>query len=842
MVNFTIDAVQAIMEKPLQIRNMSVIAHVDHGKSTLTDSLISAAGIVAVAKAGDARYMDTRADEQERTITIKSTAISLYYHVGNDLVQGLDDDKRHHLINLIDSPGHVDFSSEVTAALRVTDGALVVVDCVEQVCVQTETVLRQALQERIKPVLMINKLDRAFLELQLDPDDAYNTFANIIQQVNANVATFYDEALGDVMVDPSLGTVAFGSGYFGWAFTLRMFAQMYSARYNLTVDKLLKRLWGENFYNPTTKKWTSEEMVDGKRLKRGFCQYIMDPMYQIVNAVQKEDEVMLGKILTGLKIELKAEEKDLPTKKKLKCIMQHWLPAGQALLSMIVGHLPSPAAAQKYRAELLYTGPLDDAWGTSIKACNKDGPLVLYISKMVPTADKGRFYAFGRVFSGRVKTGQKVRIMGPNYVFGGKTDISTKNIQRTVLMMGRYQEAVEDVPCGNVVGLVGVDTFIVKTATICDEDAKEAHPLKDMKYSVSPVVRVAVEPKNAQDLPKLVEGLKRLAKSDPLVMTMMDQGSGEHIIAGAGELHLEICLKDLKEDFLGGMDLRISPPVVTFRESVQGESDVCLAKSANKHNRVYSKCKSITEELAQDFDDGKIKADGDPKERSKYLVDNYEWDGGEVKKIWAFGPEVSPTNLICDQTKGVSGLQDVKDSFVSAFQETCLSGVLCDEQLRGVGFFVQDVTMHADNVHRGANQMIPTCRRNYYAGQLTADPIMMEPVFLAEIQTREDVMGGIYGVLNKRRGIILGDEQRPGTPIITIKAYLPVLESFGFTDALRAATGGQAFPQCVFDHWQAFPGCPTKEGDKVFGIVQGIRKRKGLKEAIPEPSHYMDKL
>merc|ERR1719473_57036 len=269
------------------------------------------------------------------------------------------------------------------------------------------------------------------------------------------------------------------------------------------------------------------------------------------------------------------------------------------------------------------------------------------------------------------------------------------------------------------------------------------------------------------------------------------------------------------------MDLRISPPVVTFRETMTATegTQTCLSKSANKHNRVYCQGHTITEELAQDFDDGKIKVDGDTKERNKYLVDNYEWDGGEVKKIWAFGPEANPTNLICDQTKGVSGLQDVKDSFVSAFQETCLSGVLCDEQLRGCGFFLQDVTMHADAVHRGANQMIPTCRRNYYAGQLKADPRMMEPVFLAEIQTREDVMGGIYGVLNKRRGIILGDEQRPGTPIITIKSYLPVLESFGFTDALRAATGGQAFPRD-----------PLKEGDKVYDIVCGIRKRKGLKE------------
>jgi elongation factor 2 len=842
MVNFTIDEIREIMDKKKNIRNMSVIAHVDHGKSTLTDSLVSKAGIIASSRAGETRFTDTRKDEQERCITIKSTAISLYYTLPEkdltSITQPREEGLASFLINLIDSPGHVDFSSEVTAALRVTDGALVVVDCVSGVCVQTETVLRQAIAERIKPVLFMNKMDLALLTLQLGPEQLYQTFQRTIENVNVIIATYGEDGgpMGEVMVDPAKGTVGFGSGLHGWAFTLKQFAEMYSDKFKIEPVKLMKRLWGDQFYNPKDKKW-DKECKEG--YVRGFTQYILDPIYRVFEfcmSKPKEDAIALAE---KIGVKLTTEEKDNQEKQLMKVIMRKWLPAGDALLQMITIHLPSPVTAQKYRMELLYEGPHDDEAAIAVKNCDPTGPLMMYIAKMVPTTDKGRFYAFGRVFSGIVQTGQKARIMGPNFIPGKKEDLYVKTIQRTILMMGRYTEPIEDVPCGNVCGLVGVDQFIVKTGTI--STFENAHNMRVMKFSVSPVVRVAVECKNPADLPKLVEGLKRLAKSDPLVQCSIEE-SGEHIIAGAGELHLEICLKDLEEDH-ACVPLKVSDPVVSYRETVSEESDrVCLSKSPNKHNRLYMKAVPMPDGLAEDIDKGEVTPRQDLKERARYLAEKYEYDATESRKIWCFGPEGNGPNIVVDVTKGVQYLNEIKDSVVAGFQWAAKEGVLCEENMRGVRFDVHDVTLHADAIHRGGGQIIPTARRCFYACVLTAKPRLMEPIYLVEIQSPEGAVGGIYGVLNRRRGHVFEENRIIGTPMFVVKAYLPVNESFGFTADLRSNTGGQAFPQCVFDHWQILPTDPFETASKACVIVAETRKRKGLKEGVPPLDNFFDKL
>ncbi|KDO47267.1 hypothetical protein CISIN_1g003169mg [Citrus sinensis] len=772
------------------------------GKSTLTDSLVAAAGIIAQEVAGDVRMTDTRQDEAERGITIKSTGISLYYEMTDAALKSYRGERQgnEYLINLIDSPGHVDFSSEVTAALRITDGALVVVDCIEGVCVQTETVLRQALGERIRPVLTVNKMDRCFLELQVDGEEAYQTFQKVIENANVIMATYEDPLLGDVQVYPEKGTVAFSAGLHGWAFTLTNFAKMYASKFGVDESKMMERLWGENFFDPATRKWTSRN-TGSPTCKRGFVQFCYEPIKQIINICMNDEKDKLWPMLQKLGVTMKSEEKELMGKALMKRVMQTWLPASSALLEMMIFHLPSPATAQKYRVENLYEGPLDDAYANAIRNCDPEGPLMLYVSKMIPASDKGRFFAFGRVFSGKVATGLKVRIMGPNYVPGEKKDLYVKSVQRTVIWMGKKQETVEDVPCGNTVAMVGLDQYITKNATLTNEKEVDAHPIRAMKFSVSPVVRVAVQCKVASDLPKLVEGLKRLAKSDPMVVCSMEE-SGEHIIAGAGELHLEICLKDLQDDFMGGAEIIKSDPVVSFRETVLEKScRTVMSKSPNKHNRLYMEARPLEEGLAEAIDDGRI----GPRDDPKYL-------------------------------------NEIKDSVVAGFQWASKEGALAEENMRGICFEVCDVVLHADAIHRGGGQVIPTARRVIYASQLTAKPRLLEPVYLVEIQAPEQALGGIYSVLNQKRGHVFEEMQRPGTPLYNIKAYLPVVESFGFSSTLRAATSGQAFPQCVFDHWDMMSSDPLEPGSQASQLVLDIRKRKGLKEQMTPLSEYEDKL
>jgi elongation factor 2 len=631
MVNFSVEQIREIMYDPNRIRNMSVIAHVDHGKSTLTDSLIAKAGIIAMKTAGDERYMDTRQDEKDRGITIKSTGVSLYF----ECLLEKDQPKVGHLFNLIDSPGHVDFSSEVTAALRVTDGALVVVDAVEGVAVQTETVLRQAMQEKIKPVLFINKVDRNILELEVDGESMYNSFVKTIDNVNVIISTYESEDMGDMELHPAKGNVAFGSGKDCWAFTLKVMGEIYAKVLNCEVKQLMERFWGDNFYDAANKMWRFEGTTkDGKQLKRAFAQFIMDPIIQIARAAMQNDYEKLKKMLTKLNIIMDTAEWELRDKHLNKCIMQKWINAADAIMEMMIIHLPSPAKAQKYRYMYLYEGPKDDPVAIGIRDCDVEAPLCMYVSKMVPTSDKGRFYAYGRVFSGKVSTGLKVIMMGPNHVPGKKNDRYVGNIQRTVLMMGRKTEFLQDIPCGNLAALVGVDKYLSKTGTITTYE--EAHNIRVMKYSVSPVVRVSVSPKNPSDLPKLVEGMIRLAKSDPLVLCINNEQTGENIIAGSGELHVEICINDLEETF-AGIPLIRNDPIVTYCETVsEKSSQQGMSKSANKHNRLYCTAEPLNEELALEMENGTINLKMEPKDLIKEMG-KYGYHKDEVNKIWCFG-------------------------------------------------------------------------------------------------------------------------------------------------------------------------------------------------------------
>merc|ERR1711953_934738 len=594
------------------------------------------------------------------------------------------------------------------------------------------------------------------------------------------------------------------------------------------------------FFNAKKKTWTNVQQPAGEDnpLQRAFCQFIMGPIAQLMRAIMNEDKAKYEKMMTTLGITLKGDDKQLIGKPLMKRTMQIWINAADTLLSMIVTRLPSPRVAQKYRVENLYEGPQDDTAANAIRDCKADKGLMMYVSKMVPTSDKGRFYAFGRVFSGTIATGQKVRIQGPHYKAGTKEDLNVKNIQRTVLMMGRTTEQIADVPCGNTVALVGVDQYILKSGTITTLDS--AHNIADMKYSVSPVVKVAVKTKDGKDLPKLGEGMKKLSKSDPLVVCTTEE-SGEHVIAGCGELHVEICLKDLKEEY-AQCDLIISDPVVSYRETVTETSKTALAKSPNKHNRLYVVAEPMSEELSQEIEKGPAGPKAEAKERARLLREKFEWDDAQARKIWCWGPETDGANVVVDTTVAIQYLAEIKEHVNSAFQWCTKEGPLCEENMRGIRFNLTDVTLHTDAIHRGAGQIAPPMRRCAFAAELTAQPTLQEPVFLVEITCPQEAMSGVYSCMNLRRGCIFEENPREGTPLLQVKAHLPVAESFGFVAALRQQTSGQAFPQCVFDHWDNMPGDCMETGGKMQELALAVRKRKNLKVEMPALGEYLDKL
>jgi len=405
--------------------------------------------------------------------------------------------------------------------------------------------------------------------------------------------------------------------------------------------------------------------------------------------------------------------------------------------------------------------------------------------------------------------------------------------------MGRATEQIADVPCGNTVALVGIDQYLLKSGTLTTLES--AHNIADMKYSVSPVVKVAVKPKDGKDLPKLVEGLKKLSKSDPLVVCTTEE-SGEHVIAGCGELHIEICLKDLRDEY-AQCEFTVSDPVVSYRETVNEISGVtCLSKSPNKHNRMYLTAEPLSDDLCKDIESGKIGPKADPKEKVRILKEKYDWDDAQARKIWCYGPETDGANIVVDVTQAVQYLLEIKEHVNSAFQWTTKEGPLCEENMRGIRFNLVDVTMHADSIHRGAGQIMPPTRRCCFAAELTAKPTLQEPVFLVEITCPQDAMSGVYNCMNLRRGCVFEENPREGTPLIQVKAHLPVNESFGFVAALRQATSGQAFPQCVFSHWENLTGNCLEVGSKMEQMILDIRKRKNLKVVMPALGDYLDKL
>jgi elongation factor 2 len=309
-------------------------------------------------------------------------------------------------------------------------------------------------------------------------------------------------------------------------------------------------------------------------------------------------------------------------------------------------------------------------------------------------------------------------------------------------------------------------------------------------------------------------------------------------------------LKDLREEY-AQCEFSVGDPVVSYRETVTEESNqTCLSKSPNKHNRIYLVARPMNEALCKDIEDGVVGPKVDAKERSKIFGkkhEDYELEKNDAvtdhRKLWCYGPETDGANIVVDCTTAVQYVNEIKEHVTSAFQWATKEGPLCEENMRGIRFDLMDCVLHADSIHRGAGQIMPPTRRCCFAAEMTAKPTLQEPVFLVEITCPTDAMSGVYNCMNLRRGCVFEENPREGTPLVQVKAHLPVAESFGFVSALRQATSGQAFPQCVFDHWENLNmGDYNSAGTKLNDLLLAIRKRKNTKVELPPLSDYLDKL
>ncbi|KAI8920326.1 P-loop containing nucleoside triphosphate hydrolase protein [Powellomyces hirtus] len=825
-------------------RNIAVVGHLHHGKTSLVDVLVSQTHDMQWDLESKERYTDVHELERGRGLSIKSMPVSL-------VLQDLKG--KSHLLNVFDTPGHVNFSDEVTAAIRICDGAVLVVDAVEGVMANTERVIKHLVSEKVPITLVVNKVDRLILELKLPPNDAYYKLRHTIEEVNSILASCTD----DVRVSPEAGNVCFASSQMGWCFSLKSFAQLYSESYeNFDVDAFSKRLWGDVYFNPEKRNFRRRPMDSTST--RTFVHFILEPLYKLYAQVIGEDEKSLKYTLSSLGIYLKSAQLSMDVKPLLRLVCEQFFGTVSGFVEMIVQKIPSPKENAVNKVEHIYTGNLDDPYAVAMKELDPEGPLMIHIVKLYNATDMTGFDAFGRVMSGTVRLGQKVRVLGEGYTPDDEEDMTVREVQGLCLFESRYQVKVNAAPAGSWVLLEGVDQGIIKTATITSTDVNEDEPVhifRPLRYNTQPVVKVAVEPVNPTELPKMLDGLRKINKSYSIVQTKVEE-SGEHIILGTGELYLDCVLHDLRRLY-SEIELKVADPVVRFCETVVETSTLkCFAETPNKKNKITMVAEPLEKGIAEDIENLQVSAKWPKKQLSDYFQSKYDWDLLASRNIWAFGPEDAGPNVLLNDTLPQETdkklLEAVRDSIKQGFQWATREGPLCDEPIRNVKFKILDAILAQEPIYRGGGQIIPTARRVCYSSFLMATPRLMEPVFFVEVQAPADCVAAVYTVLARRRGHVTQDLPKAGSPLYTVKAYIPVIDSAGFETDLRTHTQGQAFCQQMFDHWQIVPGDPLDKQISLRPLEPSpaqhlardfmikTRRRKGLSEDVAVTKFFDD--
>jgi len=723
-----VEQVTELMDKPEHIRNIGIVAHIDHGKTTLSDNLLAGAGMISEEIAGKACWMDSDEEEQARGITIDSSNVSMV-HTYED---------KNYLINMIDTPGHVDFGGDVTRAMRAVDGAVVLVDAVEGTMPQTETVLRQALKEGVKPVLFINKVDRLINELKVDEIEMQIRLGKVIDKVNKLIKGMNEDAFkAGWKLDAADGTVAFGSALYNWAVSI-----------------------------PFMKK-------SGVSFK------------DVYEKCKAEDMKWLAKSS----------------------------PLCDVVLDMVVRNLPDPLDAQKRRVPIIWQhGDPQTAEGKSMLTCDPNGPVCLMVTDISFDPHAGEV-ATGRLFSGTLKRGTECFVMG--------TAKKPNRLTQVGIFMGAERIEVEALPAGNIAAVTGLKDAIVGSTVTTLMDLT---PFESLKHYSEPVMTVAVEAKNMKDLPKLVTVLRQVAKEDPTVQVTINEETGEHLISGMGELHLEIITGRIARD--KKVEIVTSPPIVVYRETITDTAGPVEGKSPNRHNRFYIELEPLPENVVQMLKSGEISMDLPALERRDVLIEA-GFDKDEAKSLKA----IEGTNMFLDMTKGIQYLNETMELVLDGWREALAGGPLADEHVQNVKIRLVDVKLHEDAIHRGPAQVIPAVRSAVKAGLLLANDTLLEPMQNLQITVPQDHMGAATGMIQGRRGQVY-DMQSEGDTI-TVIGKAPVAELFGFAGDVRSATEGRAMWSTEFAGFATVPGGMLKE------IVMAIRKRKGLKEQIPEPSDYL---
>ena len=763
----------SLMSTPALVRNIAVIGQLHHGKTVFVDALVQATMEEAWHPAKETRYSDTRRDEQQRQMSVKSTPLSLVL----ENIKG-----KSYLLNVIDCPGHVNFSDESTAAFRAVDGAVLVVDAVEGVMLSTQRLIKQAVLAQIPICLVINKMDRLILELKLPPQDAYYKLVHTLEEVNNLIVANMPQGSKSQRLNPALGNVCFASGQHGWSFSVQSFAALYCERHaksGLNAADFGKRLWGDWFYNEETHGLSKKK--PSPSAARSFVMYILEPLYKIyAHVIGETPEDLLG-IFKQLGIRLKGHELHMDPRPLLKLSLARFFGRPTGFVEMVAEHVPSPVEGSALKVTSDYTGYLTSSLAAAMRACKASAPLMSNVVKLYNDPEGGHFVCLTRIYSGSVSVGEKVKVLGESYTVDDDEDMAVVEVTGISVSVGRFYLEVNTAVAGNLVLLHGVDAPIKKTATIIGLDAPEdeAQIFRPLHFDNCSVVKLAVEPFNPAELPKMVEALRRVNKSYPLVTTKVEE-SGEHVVLGTGELYMDCIMHDLRHLY-SDIEVKVADPVVSFCETVVESSALnCFSETPNKRNRLTMLAEPLEPGLADDIEKGAVRIDWDKKKIGDFFKGKYEWDLLSARSVWAFGADNDGPNMLLNNTLpsevDQTLLHTVRDSVVQGFKWGCREGPLCDEPIRNVKFKILDALVAGEPIHRGGGQVIPTARRTAYSAFLVAAPRLMEPVFQVEIQAPADVVQAVYPVLARRRGHVVQDAPKPGTPFYTVKAFIPVMD------------------------------------------------------------------